>query len=125
MIQLSDAKYYVIYFVILIAAYVYFYYFSEFTRKGQRISSLLLANGVSSFFSVVFLSLLLPQFGWIAAVQVDPATLISLVIAGWDGVTYRDREAKAVPAPRSRNNSRSAGKSTRNVEVRRPASRRT
>ena len=96
MIQLSDAQYYTIYFVILIAAYIYFYYYSEFTSKKQRISSLVLANGVSSFVSIIFLSLLLPQFGWIAPIQVDPAALISLFIAVWDGLTYRDREVKTV-----------------------------
>lgn len=115
MIQLSDAEYYGIYFVILIAAYVYFYYFSEFSSKGQRISSLLLANGVSSFFSVVFLSLLLPQFGWVAAVQVDPATLVSLVIAGWDGIMYRDRRVKEVSAPQTPNNKRSTDNSASNT----------
>ena len=118
MIRLSDAEYYGIYFVILIVAYVYFYYFSEFSSKEQRISSLLLANGVSSFFSVVFLSLLLPQFGWVATVQVDPATLVSLVIAGWDGIMYSDRRVKEVSVPQKLNNKRSTTDSASNTHGR-------
>ena len=116
MIQLSDAEYYAIYFVILIISYVLVYYSSKSPSKKQRISSLVLANGVSSFVSLVFLSAIFPQFGWIAPVQVDPAVLISLVIAVWDGLTYRDRKATEVPAPQTATNKRSASKSANNTQ---------
>lgn len=118
MIQLSNEEYYAIYFIIFFISYALIYYSPRSQSKKQRISSLLLANGLSSFVSLVFLSVIFPQFGWIYPVQVNPAILISFVIAVWDGLTYRDRKATEVFGQQNTTNNKSKHKLVNNMHGR-------
>jgi hypothetical protein len=96
MYQISDIFYFAIYFALLVIFYAYFNYFAKLGSKKHTVSSLILANGMTSFISLILLSLLLPQFGIILAIPAEPAAIVSLGIAVWDGITHREMNAHNV-----------------------------
>lgn len=68
------------YFVVLVPAFIYFYYFPYYVPKKKLADSIIMANGFASGLSLVLFLWIIPEISKISPVYPGPATLINFII---------------------------------------------
>lgn len=77
--------YFVSYTGLFLALFAYFYRSSRWIPHGDLLNSAILGNGVASFILIIYI-VIVPEALNLPAPFVDPATIISVIIAFIDGV---------------------------------------
>jgi len=90
-----EAYEWVSYFILFLVSFIYFYRFATLVPRGKIANSIVMSNGLASFFFLIIFMWLGPEFLKLTPIYLGPESFINIIVVIFYGVhSYAPKAVK-------------------------------